>query len=146
MPKITGGCLCRAIQYEIDKEPTSSATCYCRVCQYIAGGAPSHSVLFHKSDVTIQGKPTAYWMKSEEGNSVARHFCEKCGTPLFSESEARSDYISIKVGSLDDPSIFKPSLNIWVESAQPWHGTLKSHTPKSKFASISQKIRQLFLL
>jgi hypothetical protein len=29
--------------------------------------------------------------------------------------------LAIKVGSLDDPSGFRPQANIWTKSAQPWH-------------------------
>ena len=31
------------------------------------------------------------------------------------------DWITIKLGSLDDPSRYAPSGHIWTSSAQPWH-------------------------
>ncbi len=141
MSNFTGGCLCGSIKYKIEGLPSSAGTCFCRTCQYISGGAPSHSILFRKSDVHIEGESVVYWMKSDEGNEVGRHFCGKCGTPLFSESEAISGFISIKVGSLDDPSLFNPSLIIWQDSAQPWHQIPQKNTNNSIFL---EKITGIF--
>ena len=33
MPKIVGGCLCRAIRYESDAQPAMVAVCHCTSCQ-----------------------------------------------------------------------------------------------------------------
>ena len=52
---------------------------------------------------------------------AARIFCEKCGTPLFARNEKLPQYLAVKVGSLDEPSVFEPQANIWIKSAQPWH-------------------------
>ena len=145
MAILSGGCLCGAILYEVNRDPTASATCYCRTCQYIAGGGPSHSMLIHKSDVEItKGEFASYRMKSDEGNRVGLHFCRECGTPLFSESEARPEFFAIKVGSLDDPSVFKSSMDFWVESAQPWHNVSKKPYQKPQHSTIFEKIGRLF--
>jgi len=47
-------------------------------------------------------------------------FCPQCGTPLYASSSARPDFIGIRAGSLDDPSWFQPSADVWTDSAQPW--------------------------
>ena len=43
----------------------------------------------------------------------------RCGSP-FEGQLIRSSYF-VKVGSLDDPSFFRPHANIWAKSARPWH-------------------------
>jgi hypothetical protein len=39
---------------------------------------------------------------------------------LFLLVSARPDLVAIRVGTLDDPSLFRPEANIFVASAQPW--------------------------
>ena len=48
-------------------------------------------------------------------------FCPECGSPLFPMNDTyKEKIIAIKVATLDDPSWFKPAVDIWVSSAQPW--------------------------
>jgi hypothetical protein len=70
--------------------------------------------------IVTKGSPREYWSVSDQGNRVARYFCAECGTPLFAQSAANQEMIAIKPGSLDDPSWFRPTANIWVSSVQPW--------------------------
>jgi hypothetical protein len=51
---------------------------------------------------------------------VTRAFCPECGCPLFIRVSARPDIVGLRVGSLDDPSEFRPEADIFVKSAQPW--------------------------
>jgi len=39
---------------------------------------------------------------------------------LFLRVSARPDLVAIRVGTLDDPSGFRPAADIFVKSAQPW--------------------------
>jgi hypothetical protein len=47
------------------------------------------------------------------------HLCENCGSPLYSQVSTNPERIGLRVGSLDDPSIFRPDADIFVKSAQP---------------------------
>jgi hypothetical protein len=49
-----------------------------------------------------------------------RRFCPKCGTPLFSEAEARPHLIFVRVGTFDDPNLATPAMTIWTSSAPNW--------------------------
>jgi hypothetical protein len=122
MPKLTGGCLCGAVRYELSGAAQIELSCHCRDCQYASGGAPTHVIVMRSQDVTItQGEATEYWSTSAKGRRVARLFCAECGTPLFGKNGKLPQYLAVKVGSLDDPSGFRPQANIWTKSAQPWH-------------------------
>jgi hypothetical protein len=39
---------------------------------------------------------------------------------LFIRVSSRPDIVGLRVGSLDDPSEFRPEADIFVGSAQPW--------------------------
>jgi hypothetical protein len=62
-----------------------------------------------------------HWTLSEKGNRITRLFCEQCGTPLFAKNETHPELLPAKVGSLDDPGLFRPRANIWTKSARRWH-------------------------
>ena len=122
MNKISGGCLCGTVRYEIEADPIVALRCHCRDCQYVAGGEPTVVLLVPSSGLRcIHGKPREYRTKADSGTGVFRSFCENCGTPLFAGNEAAPQMIAIKLGSLDDPSRHAPNIHIWTSSAQPWH-------------------------
>ena len=121
MAVMKGGCRCGAIRYEVSGEPVGSLLCHCRDCQYAAGGGPAHDMAMPRQSVTvIKGEPRAYWSTADSGKRVGRLFCATCGTPLLTELEGFPDLRIVAVGSLDDPSVFKPRASIWTSSAQPW--------------------------
>jgi hypothetical protein len=71
MGKITGGCLCGNIKYEVTGDPVASLNCYCRDCQYTSGGFQNPVIMFQKSGFTIiRGNPIEYNSKSDAGNEV----------------------------------------------------------------------------
>ena len=39
---------------------------------------------------------------------------------MFGKTSAVPDLLMITAGSLDDPSLYKPTLDIFTSSAQPW--------------------------
>jgi hypothetical protein len=49
-----------------------------------------------------------------------RQFCPTCGTPVFTQSEARLRVIGVRAGTLDDPDIGRPAITIWTSSAPSW--------------------------
>ena len=70
--------------------------------------------------MTIEGETRRYRSVAESGNAMQRSFCPTCGTPLFSEAEARPHLIYARAGTLDDPEIGKPDLTIWTAQAPSW--------------------------
>lgn len=117
-----GGCLCGAVRFEVKGEPLLSGACYCRDCQYVAGGGGAYGMMFPADAVTItQGKTSVFVVKGESGADVYRQFCSECGVHLISHNGDNPQFRAIKVGVLDDPSWFKSEGSIWTSSAQPWH-------------------------
>jgi len=116
-----GGCLCGAVRYELAGDPMAHIACHCRACQYVSGGSPTLVILYPKSALTMErGQVKTYWSTADSGATVGRSFCEACGTPLFAAPQDNAPFVAVKVGTLDDPSRFKPQLDIWRSAAQPW--------------------------
>jgi hypothetical protein len=68
-----------------------------------------------------KGETQVFERVAESGNTARREFCGACGSPLFASSSGRPDFVSLRAGSLDDPSWFRATADVWVEDAQPWH-------------------------
>ena len=87
----------------------------------MASGAPFASgIVVMADELAVTGTPTAHAVVVSKGHRVTRSFCGACGTPLFTHSEANAQFISIRFPTLDDASGFKPMLDIYTASAQPW--------------------------
>lgn len=120
MTMINGGCLCGAVRYVSTAAPVTVRACWCRVCQHIASGNATINVVFPKDAVTVTGETRDFSSLADSGNRMHRRFCPECGTHLFSESEARPHLLIARAGTLDDPSIAKPTALIWTRSAPRW--------------------------
>jgi hypothetical protein len=117
---ITGGCLCRAVRYTVAADPIACRVCWCRDCQYFAAGNATVNVVFPSSTVSVTGPLRDYTSIADSGNRMHRRFCERCGTPVTSASDARPHLTILRAGTLDDPEFVRPSLTIWTESAPTW--------------------------
>jgi len=117
----TGSCACGAIRYECSAEPLIGSNCHCRDCQHASGSAFCANLIVPAAAFRIiKGEPKFYSMAGGSGQLVSRQFCADCGSPLFARTGANPQIVVIKVGSLDDPSWYQPSRDIYTERAQPW--------------------------
>jgi hypothetical protein len=116
----TGGCLCRAVRYEIAAEPIATRFCWCRVCQYFGAGNATVNTAFPKGALATSGETRDYQSVADSGSHMHRRFCPICGTHLFSEAESRPHLVFVRVGTLDEPARVRPSATIWASSAPSW--------------------------
>lgn len=117
---IAGGCLCKAVRWESTEAPLITRVCWCRDCQFWGGGSGTVNACFRTASFKVTGPMTTYRSEAASGNRMFRRFCTACGTPLFSEAEARPHLIFVRAGSFDDSSLAKPAMTIWTSSAPPW--------------------------
>lgn len=115
--QVQGGCRCRLVRYACIADPIAVTLCYCRDCQSSSGGSCGNYVIMPASAVTVTGQTTGYSVQAESQRSVRREFCGVCGSPLFAQTPR---LLAITVASFDDPGPFKPTMAIWLDSAQPW--------------------------
>ncbi|MDH3445208.1 MAG: GFA family protein [Deltaproteobacteria bacterium] len=130
---ITGGCVCGAVRYECSAEPVLTGNCHCRDCQKAGGGAFAPALGVPASALKITGKVKYYDTKADSGNVVSRGFCPECGARLFGKSNGMPDLQIVLAGSLDDPSSFRPGMDLYTSSAQPWDNM---HAELPKFAKM----------
>lgn len=122
--KISGSCLCKQVQYSLTGEEIAATVCHCKNCQQVSGSAFGTNVLYPKSSFTIDQGESAIKQYADNdntsGNTLLRHFCSNCGSPLFILNPQRGDMVGITSGSLEDPPREKPTLEFWTEKKRAW--------------------------
>lgn len=117
---MTGGCLCGAVRYTSDAAPVYQLMCHCRDCQRVSGGPYAPIVFLPEASLDVKGPVSYFESKGASGKTIARGFCPECGSHLFGRLERLPGLLSIRAGTLDDPSLFKPTLHIHASQAAPW--------------------------
>jgi hypothetical protein len=118
--KLEGGCYCGELRYEAEGEPVMKAQCHCRECQYITGGSPNVFIAMPVASLTYTKGTPKQFTRSDLERPVTREFCPNCGTHVVTRPQR--PVIIIKVGTLDDPSLFGgPDLAIFTIDKQSFH-------------------------
>lgn len=117
-----GGCLCGMVRYKAEGEDAGNFLCHCKNCQKQSGSAFSINLVYPEAQFKPEGPISVYTDKSEAGNPVLRHFCENCGSPIFSTIPHFPGIVILKVGTLDDNSSYTPGAEVWCDSRQNWVG------------------------
>ncbi|MEP3245696.1 MAG: GFA family protein [Sneathiella sp.] len=119
---LTGQCYCGELKYKVAGDPIAKGNCHCRECQYISGGQPNAFMVM--SDAGFEythGSPKTF-ARSDLEKPRSREFCANCGTHILTKSDFRPGAVVLKVGTLDDPSVFnKPDMAIFTIDKQPFH-------------------------
>jgi hypothetical protein len=119
----TGGCACGAIRYECSAEPFMMFKCHCRDCQRVTGGGFLAGLLVPASAFRLTNGQLGYHFTPRlAGGRHKRGFCTACGSRVTGgeSAEVSSKFIGVTAGTLDDPSWFRPQMDLFVSDVQPW--------------------------
>ena len=108
MEQVSGGCLCGDVGLLAVGQPYRVGLCHCLDCRKHHGALFHASAIFPAEAVTITGLTHDY---------AGRHFCPRCGSPVFSRS---GDEIEVNLGSLDAPNQFMPTYELWTSRREAW--------------------------
>ncbi len=56
----------------------------------------------------------------ESSPGVTRTHCSHCGTSVTYRHIKRPGEVDVTLASMDDPSLFRPTVHIWVQDKLPW--------------------------
>ncbi len=108
---VNGGCQCGAVRYASPQIMDNAHICHCRMCQKAVGnffaalvGAPNDVLVW------TRGEPAVF----ASSDLAERGFCAACGTPLFYRGKD-SPRTGLTIGSLDDPSLAPPHVQVGME-------------------------------
>jgi hypothetical protein len=117
---LSGGCACGAIRFICTSAPVAMLNCHCKDCQLSSGAPFASGVVVLSADLKVTGTLATHSARGSSGQPTMRSFCSACGTPLFTQGESNPTFTSVRFPALDEPAEFRPALDIWTSSAQPW--------------------------
>jgi len=117
----TGGCACGAIRYSCSGNSVASFNCHCRACQRYTGSAFISASLYPADTFALtQGTTSKYISQGDNGADITREFCGECGSPVVTRLSRMPQVVGIPAASMDDPSVHKPTMDLFTSCAQPW--------------------------
>ncbi len=117
---LKGGCYCGAIKYEIHGKLLMFVNCHCPDCRKFSGSAFSAVVVTEADGFKlVSGADQLAEFESSPGKH--RHFCKRCGNPLFSRADHRPTMVFVRAGSLDDDPPLRPQAHFWTAYKAPWN-------------------------
>ena len=116
----TGGCLCGALRYEARGEPLYAGHCYCADCRKASGSGFIPFMGFEASAVRFSGETRMFTSRAANGGDAVRNSCPICGGLVFGGVIGKDERFTIYAGSLDDPSLFQPSVAIFTRGRPDW--------------------------
>lgn len=120
MTRYTGGCACGKVRYEIAAAPVRGFQCQCRDCQRDTGSGHASVMVFPRAALEVRGIVTETLRTADSGEQKLKGFCGSCGSPLYNKPLSRPDMLGVYVGTLDDPSDFRPELVMFASRGHAW--------------------------
>jgi hypothetical protein len=130
---VEGGCLCGAIRYRVRGAAIAATLCHCRSCRRASGGVNVAWAVFDLGAFEwLAGDPKVY------SSSPGIHwlFCPACGSLVGYRRASRPEHTDITTGTLDDPDLYPPQVEIWLEQKIGWE-TLHPELPKKAQSSLN---------
>ena len=115
-----GGCQCGAVRYSVSGALPPAYACHCGECKKQSASAFSMSVAIEFARLTVSGEPVSHETRAFSGARKLAFFCPTCGTRMWHRSSVDSQWVTLKVGTLDDAHLVSPRGHLWVSKKQPW--------------------------
>ena len=114
-----GSCLCGSIQFELDGNITDIIHCHCSLCRKASGSAYATNGFIKAQDLklTDQGDALTFYESSE---GKRKHFCKRCGSPIYSSNAQSPEKYRLRLGALDSDISERPISHNFVTSKANW--------------------------
>jgi hypothetical protein len=117
--RMSGGCLCGGVRYQIAGECREIINCHCENCRRTHGHIAAYTSL-PRSELVLVSQHTLQWYHDESPDTL-RGFCNRCGASLFWDAHDGRGKISVAAGSLDDSLELKTIGHVFVSEAGKYY-------------------------
>ncbi|MGI8428100.1 MAG: GFA family protein [Solirubrobacteraceae bacterium] len=117
---LTGGCVCGAVRFAVDRPLGPAGWCHCTRCRRRTGAHASPQARAQPGSFRLsQGQDVVREWEPPTGGFV-KAFCSVCGSHLYSRNPAEAEHVAVRLGAFDaDPGV-RPSYHQRVETAAVW--------------------------
>jgi hypothetical protein len=113
---VTGHCLCGAVRWVSESDPSSVHHCHCGMCRRWTGAAFATLVWMKRDAVKWIGAEPKVFRSSP---IALRSHCSECGTPIYL-AYGNGDEIGLAAGTVDNPDCLVPTHHYGVEGRLNW--------------------------
>jgi hypothetical protein len=117
--EFTGACLCGAVRFRIHSALAPIQICHCPQCGKAQGGPFATNIPVARSAFEIVGGLDQL-RRYESTPGKFRHFCGRCGSPIYSSREALPLLVRVRAGLIDGPLPVRPQSQAFVEAKANW--------------------------
>jgi hypothetical protein len=121
--RLTGGCLCGGVRYEIRGPFLRAGHCHCSRCRRHSGAAVCTQGRLRREDFSLVSGADLVRSYRPAGGS-AKAFCSVCGSSLFGGAWPTGPEVSIRLGTVDGDPRDRPQYHTFVGSKAPWEDIL----------------------
>ncbi len=114
-----GSCNCGSISFEITAPIKKVVNCHCNFCRRMNGSSFSTYVIVSETDFQILSG-NSNLKHHEVSQNGTKFFCNNCGSPIFNRNSKFPGLNIIYLGILDNPSLYKPQVNIFCDTKLGW--------------------------
>ena len=119
-----GGCQCGGVRYRITAPALEVNHCHCSICRKVHGALFASFARVRKSNFILERPSEADLGVFRSSAVVQRHFCTRCGSPLFITIYGYPDRVWLAAGTLDSGAHpghpADNEIHIFVGSKSPW--------------------------
>ncbi|WP_206486152.1 GFA family protein [Thalassotalea sp. G2M2-11] len=114
-----GQCLCGKVHVAITGTINEIIHCHCSLCRKNSGTAYATNGFVKTKDFIIsQGQENLSHFSFKAGRY--RHFCQTCGSPIYSSNDDDPNRIRLRLGLLDSEINERPISHNFVSSKASW--------------------------
>jgi hypothetical protein len=115
----TGSCLCGQVQFEISGKIDDIVCCHCSQCRRAQGSAFATNANVNSTEFRFtQGEDLLTKYKNNDKGD--KYFCSRCGSPMMAKIHATPDKIRIRLGTIIDDIVERPTAHIFASSKANW--------------------------
>lgn len=116
---MTGQCLCGEVGYGIHGRIVAMYQCHCSRCRRASGSSFATNLAVEASGFEILRGADALSAFEQPAGTI-RHFCSRCGSPVYSRSDPMGDLVYVRAGTLDGDPRVRPEVHLHVASKAAW--------------------------
>ena len=114
-----GQCLCGEVKIQINGAISDIIHCHCSLCRKNSGTAFATNGFIDSATLAItSGRESLSTFSFKPGRG--RHFCSKCGSPVYSSNEQDPTRYRIRLGIIDTDIDERPISHNFVSSKANW--------------------------
>ncbi|HTU15423.1 MAG TPA: GFA family protein [Solirubrobacterales bacterium] len=128
--RLTGGCMCGAVKFELDAPLFGAAFCWCKRCQRRTGTAFSTTALTRPGSFNITEGAELIGTHEPGDGGWNKSFCTRCGSQIHTTNADDPDLVAVRMGAFDEDPGVRPGLHQFVSYAPSWYAVPDDGLPR----------------